>query len=230
MVPLSVIEAQLSHLGVRPSRLFKPEIRELQHILMDNEKIIAFVQGRYFGGFAVLAATDHRLLLIDKKVMFLTVEDIRYDMISEINFNSRLLDSTVTIFTLNKQHHFTTMKNKDSLRKLIAYIQHRVMEIRQYQNHHQDSQPQPFQQPLPQHNYPQPTPQASYSYIEATPQFPTPAPALSEEARAHITPIPTADVPQLVGAAAVQNSNWVGFNPYTKAPLVMKRMGGSGRF
>ena len=102
MVHQSLIEARLNQLGIKRSRWFKPEIRELSQILMDNEKIITAVTGRYFGGFALLVATDHRLLLIDKKILFLTVDDIRYDMISEIDFNSRLFDSTTHIYTVNK--------------------------------------------------------------------------------------------------------------------------------
>jgi hypothetical protein len=52
MVHISIIEAQLSKLGFRASRWFRPEIKELQHILMDEEELVGCVQGRYFGGFA----------------------------------------------------------------------------------------------------------------------------------------------------------------------------------
>ncbi len=97
MVHLSIIEARMSQLGFKATRWFKAEVRELQHVLMDNEKIITMVQGRYFGGYALLVATDRRLLLIDKKALFLNVEDIRYDMISEIDFSSKMFDSTVSI-------------------------------------------------------------------------------------------------------------------------------------
>ncbi len=132
MVHMSVIEARVSQLGVRLSRWFNAELRELQNILVDNEKIIAVVPGRYFAGFALLVATDQRLLLIDKRVLFMTVEDIRYDMISETDFNVRLFDSTVQIFTVNKQHRFTSMKYKRQLRELILYVQQQIMRFRQY--------------------------------------------------------------------------------------------------
>src|SRR3954453_352022 len=102
MVHISVIEARLSKLGFKASLWFKPEIRELQHILMDNEQIVGAVAGRYFGGFALLVATDRRILLIDKKLPYISVEDIRYDMISEIDYSSQLFDATITIFTVNK--------------------------------------------------------------------------------------------------------------------------------
>src|SRR5690348_11566243 len=115
MVHISVIQSQLTQLGIRLSRWFTPELKELQRILMDNEKIVAAAAGRYFGGMALLVATDQRLLLIDKRTFFMTVEDTRYDMVSEINYSTRVYDATVHISTLNKQHNFTSMRYKKQL-------------------------------------------------------------------------------------------------------------------
>src|SRR6478752_6490132 len=132
MVHPSLIEARLGKLGFKPSRWFGPEIRELEHILMDHEKLISLACGRYYGSFALLVATDQRLLLIDKRVFFMTVEDTRYDMISEIDYNAQIYSATVTIYTMNKTHKFTSMKYKKQLRDLTNYVQRRVMEIRQH--------------------------------------------------------------------------------------------------
>lgn len=133
MVHPSIIEARLGELGFRANRWFRSEIQELQHILMDDEVIISLVCGRYFGSFALLVATDQRLLLIDKRVFFMTIEDTRYDMISEIDYNSQVYNATVTVFTMNKTHKFTSIKYKNELRGLTTYVQRRVMEFRQQQ-------------------------------------------------------------------------------------------------
>lgn len=140
MVHISLIEARLSQLGIKLSRWFQAEVKELQHILFDHEKIIAAVPGRYFGGYALLVATDHRVLLIDKRTLFMNIEDIRYDMISETDFNSRMMDATLRIFTLNKHHRFTSAKYKRQLRDLTNYVQQRIMEMRGYQTN-DNSQP-----------------------------------------------------------------------------------------
>lgn len=140
MVHISVIQSQLTKLGIHLSRWFTPEIRELQHIMMDNEKIIAAAPGRYFGGFALLVATNLRLLLIDKRTFFMTIEDTRYDMVSEIDFSSRFYDLTVHIHTLNKQHNFTSIRYKAQLRDLCNFVQQKVWELRQI---NQDGPPQP---------------------------------------------------------------------------------------
>jgi hypothetical protein len=133
MVHPSVIEARLGELGFKVSRWFRAEIHELQHVLMDDEKIISLACGRYFGSFALLVATDQRLLLIDKRVFFMTIEDTRYDMISEIDYNSQAYNATVTIYTMNKTHKFTSIKFKRQLRELTSYVQRRVWEFRQQQ-------------------------------------------------------------------------------------------------
>jgi hypothetical protein len=133
MIHPSIIEARLGELRFRTSRWFQAEIRELQNILMDHEKIIALATGRYFGSFALLVATDQRLLLVDKRVFFMNLEDTRYDMIAEIDFNNQAFNATVTIHTLNKTHKFTSYKHRTQLRELTNYVQRRIMELRTQQ-------------------------------------------------------------------------------------------------
>ena len=205
MVHPSIIEARLSRLGVRPSRWFRPEIRELENTLVDNEQIIAVVPGRYFGGYALLVATDLRLLLIDKRAFFMSLEDIRYDMISEVDFNSRILEATVQIFSVNKQHRFTSMKHRHHLKKLTTYIQQRVMEIRQHQVMSQMPNV-PSQNPAPRHFF-----------------DPSLAPRPLQVARTINTS--SHHLAQVVGAAAMKNlhQHYSIPNPYTNAPLVTRR-------
>jgi hypothetical protein len=193
MVHPSVIEARLSHLGIRLSRWFKAEIKELEHILAEHEQIVSVVPGRYFGGFALLVATDQRLLLIDKRTFFMTVDDIRYDMISEIDFNMRLLDCTLHLFTFNKQHRFTSCKYKKQLRTLTSYVQKRVMELRQYhQTHPNDMMPASIPQ-----------------------QFAADLPEPSAQVNAYAQPHHTRSVhlPQRVGQAAMNAARRHHFNP-----------------
>lgn len=132
MVDMHVIEAQLKSIGVDFRFWGRAEKNELQRILVADERIMHCLNGRYEGGFAMLCATDRRLLLIDKKPLYLTVEDVRYDMVSEVDYNHRLVDATVRICTINKTLRFTCFNNAE-LRKLTAYLQDKVMEIRQNQ-------------------------------------------------------------------------------------------------
>lgn len=131
MVTLSQVEAQLDKAGCNFKFWGRAEVRELCKILVPGETIILAVNGRYEGGFAMLCLTDHRLLLIDRKPMFLTLEDIRFDMISEIDFHARLLENTVRIITPARQLVFRSW-NQKRLRQLLTETQARVMEIRQH--------------------------------------------------------------------------------------------------
>lgn len=131
MITLSQVEHQLEKAGCNFRIWGRAEIRELCNILVPSEIILQAVNGRYEGGFALLCLTDHRLLLIDRKPMFLTLEDIRFDMISEIDYHARLLDNTVHIITPNRKLVFRSW-NQKRLRMLLNETQARVMEIRQH--------------------------------------------------------------------------------------------------
>jgi hypothetical protein len=228
MVHPSIIEARLGELKFRASRWFRAEIHELQHILMDHEKIIALACGRYFGSFALLVATDQRLLLIDKRVFFMNLEDTRYDMISEIDFNSQVYSATVTIHTINKTHKFTSIKNRAQLRDLTNYVQRRVMEFRNQQSalmegsavpmaHTLSSPPLAHSRPIPQ-PMPEPTPVApplgtSYNYSPVTPDDNTASPTGGQ----------SPEVAQLVGSAAMQATHRIPFHPYIQGSLMTRR-------
>ncbi|HTH71792.1 MAG TPA: PH domain-containing protein [Candidatus Pristimantibacillus sp.] len=130
VVTLKYVEEQLKRVGCNFRFWGRPEIRELANILLPDEIISGCTNGRYEGGFALLCVTNLRLLLVDRKPMFLTLEDIRFDMIAEMDFSSRLLDSTIRVITPNRSLLFTAW-NAHRLREILNYTQQRVMEIRQ---------------------------------------------------------------------------------------------------
>lgn len=140
MISLSQVEDQLKQVGCNFRFWGRPEIRELCKILVPGEVIAQAVNGRYENGFAMLCATNHRLLLIDKKPMFLTLEDVRFDMISEIDYSAQLMDGTVRIMTPNRELRFSSW-SQDRLRKILDYTQQRVTDIRQHYIQHQFQQP-----------------------------------------------------------------------------------------
>lgn len=133
MVELREIEERLARVGLRNKFWGKPEVRELCHIIHEDEEITGAVNGRHEGGFALLVATDRRLLLVDKKLMFLMLEDIRYEMISQVDYFAHLQASTLSISTISKSLKFTSMRQSD-LRSLTSFVQQQVMSLRQFQN------------------------------------------------------------------------------------------------
>lgn len=142
MVSIQSVEERLDRLGFNRYRWGRAEIRELPNILIPGEEIYELVNGTYEGGFALIVATDVRLILIDKKPMkYLTVEDLRFDMISEIDYSHRLFGAEINISTGSKNLHFKSY-NQKRLRKLIGHVQHCMAESKKRQSEHQEGQSQ----------------------------------------------------------------------------------------
>lgn len=132
MVDPRIVKQQLDRIGEPISFLWEAELNELPRILMEGEEIQHIIGGRYTGGLAIMCATNLRLLLVDKKLLFLTVEDLRYDMIAELDYGHQWIGATVHIRSFSKDLKFQSWK-KIKLRAFTAYVQQRVMELRQQQ-------------------------------------------------------------------------------------------------
>ena len=140
MVSKKEVRAQLKKIGFKQNGWGRTEISELPRILIPGEEVYECANGIYEGGFALLVATDVRVLLIDKKPLnYLTVEDMRFDMISEMDYSHRLLGANINISSGGKSLSFRSY-NQKRLRKLIGHVQHCMAEIKQQQTSHQDSQ------------------------------------------------------------------------------------------
>ncbi len=129
MVGHDEIERQLKEINALPKFFGKPEIRELSNIMFEGEVIRHLVVGRYGGGWATLCATDRRILLVDKKPFYLTLEDIRYDMVSDVQYDHRLLDASLRLGTVHKTISFLSYSHT-KLRALTYYAQTQVMHVR----------------------------------------------------------------------------------------------------
>jgi len=130
MITQQEVEDRLAAVGLKNKFWGKAEMRELQKIIVPEEEIIAAVSGRYMSGFALLAATNLRLLLIAKKLVTMSLEDIRYEMIAEVGYSAGVLESMIKITTLNKTMSFSSIR-QSRLRQLTSYVQGHVMELRQ---------------------------------------------------------------------------------------------------
>lgn len=130
MVTLAYVEEQLKRIGCNFRFWGRAEVRELAHILLPEETIAGCTNGRYEGGFALLAVTNLRLLLVDRKPMFLMLEDLRFDMIAELDYSARLFDATIRVITPTRTLAFRAW-NGQRLRTIMNYTQQRIAEMRQ---------------------------------------------------------------------------------------------------
>lgn len=208
MISLQEVERQLKQIKANYRFWGRPEILELPKILVPGEQIQACVNGHYSGGFATFCATDQRLLLIDKKLLYLTVEDLRYDMINEVDYCAQLITSTMSVCTPTKTMTFTTLQPA-KLRLVATYIQQRVMEIRQeFGLHNQSAALRPMALPSALSELPQKTVKLAPEPQQEVPQFSAEQPQTED---------PTFTLPTPLRQ-----------NPYMGAPLMMRHR--VGRF
>ena len=140
MVSKQNIEEQLKNIKFYTRSWNRAETHELADIILPDEEIYECVNGWYEGGIALLVATNIRVLLIDKKPFkFLSLEDVRFDTINQIDYGRRFLDAHIIISAGMRDLTFRSY-NKDRLRKLINHVQHRMAEIKAEQSDHSVSQ------------------------------------------------------------------------------------------
>ncbi len=140
MVTRESVEEQLRKIGVKYHGWGRTEMGELPNIILPDEEIFECVNGLYEGGFALIVATNFRVILIDKKPMrYLTVEDLRFDMINEIDYSHRLLGAHIIISTGSKSLRFVSY-NQPRLRKLIGHVQGCMAENKKKQSDHEEDQ------------------------------------------------------------------------------------------
>lgn len=97
---------ELRELGVDSYDFLLPETHALPSIIHAGEQIIGIVYGRYkhsgidpSQGRGALVATTSRILLIDKKPMFLKCDELSYSIVSGISHTRVGLAGTITLHT-----------------------------------------------------------------------------------------------------------------------------------
>jgi hypothetical protein len=100
------IAAELRTLGVDKYDFLLPETHSLPYIIHHDEQVMGIVYGRYkqngvqpSEGRGALVATNNRILLIDKKPLFLKCDELSYRIISGISHTRVGPVGTVTLHT-----------------------------------------------------------------------------------------------------------------------------------
>lgn len=95
----------LHMLGADGYDLLLPETHHLAQLLREGEVITGVVYGKYiketipYTGRGLLAITNLRILLLDKKPLFLQFDDISFNMVSGVQYRSTLGIETVILNT-----------------------------------------------------------------------------------------------------------------------------------
>lgn len=108
----------------------RKEMAELPNLLMPGEEVMAVITGFYTAGTAILCVTSKRLLLVDKKWIRLSYEDVRFESIREINYSHQALMASVKFYFAGREMQFKSWY-KNELRMAAQLIQHKMFEVRE---------------------------------------------------------------------------------------------------
>lgn len=114
--------------------LSRREIAELPRLLMPGEQVLGIISGFYSTGPATLCVTSKRLLLIDKKLLRLNYEDIRFESIKEVSYSHEAFMASVKFFYAGRTLQFKSWYRHE-LRALAQFAQHRMFEV------HEEAEP-----------------------------------------------------------------------------------------
>lgn len=116
------VRAELSKAGITGYALRRAEGRYLPQIIHDNEHIKAAVYGRTQNGTAMLVATDHRIIYLDKKPLMAICDEISYEVIAGVGVSRESgFFASVTIYT-RMGNYTVRFVNPTSARRLDNYL------------------------------------------------------------------------------------------------------------
>lgn len=83
------LRRQLKSQGYRQWRMLRSnEVRELPLLLRNEETVKKVIYGNYEGGWAMMAATDQRIIFVDRKLFRCKVQYIAYRNIFSFDYSS----------------------------------------------------------------------------------------------------------------------------------------------
>lgn len=129
------IEQSIRALGADSFDVLLPETRMLPVVTDSNETIEGIVYGRYqkeddmtlLVGRGALVATNRRVLLIDRKFLYMRYDEIEFEVISGISFASVWPMTTVTLRTRQGDIKLRTF-NRQCAENFVAAIEERLFE------------------------------------------------------------------------------------------------------
>lgn len=119
------VKAELVKCGTTGYGLLKAEARHMPEVIHEDEHIGGVVYGRYEGGSGTIVATDKRVLFLDFKPFYRSIDEIHYDVVSGVSVNkqdgyagvvlhTRLGDYKLRFVNLKCANHFAKFMEKKS--------------------------------------------------------------------------------------------------------------------
>ena len=121
---------ELKDVGADQYDLHVPETRYLPHVIQADEHIQGAVYGKYPQGRGALVATDKRILFIDKKPLFVRLDDIDFGVVGGITYTQTGLPGIVTLRTRLGDYKLRTFNSKNAM-NFVDYVGARCLRSEQ---------------------------------------------------------------------------------------------------
>jgi hypothetical protein len=121
------VRAQIKRLGFNRIRswMVLREIKQLPQVLLEGENIEFLVYGRYQHRHGILAATNQRLIFLEKRLFSLHVETFDYHKIAAVGFSTGILFGSLEIH-VSGNHLRISGIDKTRIQPLVATIRQRI--------------------------------------------------------------------------------------------------------
>lgn len=121
------VQEEIKQSGVSAYGRHKDEAKQLATIIHQDEHIKGIAYGRYENGAAMLVATDKRVIFLDKKPLFQTLDELTYDVISGIKVTQQALFSSLVLYTRVGNYKLRYV-NIQSATKFKKYLESHLLE------------------------------------------------------------------------------------------------------
>ena len=126
---MASIQEALRHLDGIEQFGTRGEIKHLPSILWEDEVPLQIIGGWYNGGNSLLVATDRRVILIDKGVITLKVEDFHYANITSVESRKGFGLGEIIIYVAGNREEITQVPNNRVL-VVADFIRNKVHELK----------------------------------------------------------------------------------------------------
>ena len=126
------IKEELREAGITPLGKFRFSGTYLPEIIHADEHIEAAIFGRhkelegFFGAVeGMLVATDKRVLFVDHRPGYTTMDEFTYDVVSGVSLTKAIYNASVTLYTKVSNYRLSYV-GKESAKNFVDYIENRL--------------------------------------------------------------------------------------------------------
>ena len=121
------IQQEMLRSGVSKLGLMRSASQHLPTIIHADEHVGGVVYGRGETGSVMIAATDKRVIYLDKKPLYINEDEMTYDVVGGVSYSHAGPGSTVTLHTRIKDYTIHTL-NARAAEIFIQYVESRCLE------------------------------------------------------------------------------------------------------